>query len=364
MLLTDKYIPKSLDDLNIHSDIAILLKRIIKSNNMPHLLLYGIKYAGKNTILNSLLYTIYGKSSLTRNNNTIDIKISNTSNLHTVNYIQNPNFIIYNMTNTLSYDKYIIKELTNFFTKSQNINSYISDSLYRLIIITNSEYLSLYAQSFLRRTMEKYSEYCRFILITNQLSALIEPIQSRCLSLRIPIKPFDKLFDHIKIIVKNENYNVSDESIINLINNNNSNLYDILIILQQNNILFNDNIQVNNNIEWQHIIKSIVIKLFTKYTINDLTDYKKIIYDLLITNIKATDIMVEILNNIINILNNIQSMSNKDIFKIKKEYISTISNLQIQMIIGNKNIFYFEKLFIELLLLNDKYNLNNDNKLK
>ena len=34
--------------------------------------------------------------------------------------------------------------------------------------------------------------------------------------------------------------------------------------------------------------------------------------------------------------------------------------IQIQMTTGNKNIFYFEKLFVEILLLKDKYNLNSD----
>jgi len=361
MLLTDKYIPRLLDEINIHSNIANLLKQIIKSKNMPHLLLYGINYAGKNTILNSLLYSIYGESSLVRNNNTIDIKISNTSNLHTINYIQNKNFIIYNMTNTLSYDKYIIKELTTFFTNSQNINSYISESLYRLIIITNAEYLSLYAQSFLRRTMEKYSEYCRFILLTNQLSALIEPIQSRCLSIRIPIKPYDKLFEHIKSIVVKENYNISDDIIKQIIIENNHQLYDILIILQQYSI--NNKLINSSNIEWKELIKLTVLNLFTKYTINDLTEYKKTIYELLITNIKSNDIFTEILYNIFIILNNCKTIPDKTIFQLKKEYISCISNLQIQMTTGNKNIFYFEKLFIEILLLNDKYNINN-NKLK
>ena len=81
---------------------------------------------------------------------------------------------------------------------------------------------------------------------------------------------------------------------------------------------------------------------------------------MLITNIKSNDIFIEILNNILNILNNTKTISNKTIYKIKKELIFILSNLQIQMTIGNKNIFYFEKLFIELLLLKDKYNLNSD----
>lgn len=45
--------------------------------------------------------------------------------------------------------------------------------------------LSREAQHSLRRTMEKYSAYCRLILCCNSSSRVTEAIRSRCLNVRI-----------------------------------------------------------------------------------------------------------------------------------------------------------------------------------
>ena len=37
----EKYRPKSLDQLVSHADILATIQRLIDSNNLPHLLLYG-----------------------------------------------------------------------------------------------------------------------------------------------------------------------------------------------------------------------------------------------------------------------------------------------------------------------------------
>ena len=37
---------------------------------------------------------------------------------------------------------------------------------------------------------------------------------------------------------------------------------------------------MSDDIEWKTLIASTVTNIFTKYTINNLTDYKKIIYEL------------------------------------------------------------------------------------
>ena len=63
------------------------------------------------------MYDIFGDSSKNIKKTAFDIKISNTSNTHTIFYKKNINFIIFTMTHKVSYDKYIIKELTNFFTE-------------------------------------------------------------------------------------------------------------------------------------------------------------------------------------------------------------------------------------------------------
>lgn len=55
-----------------------------------------------------------------------------------------------------------------------------------MLIINEADKLTREAQGALRRTMEKYMNNCRMILLATNLHRLIHPIRSRCLNLRIP----------------------------------------------------------------------------------------------------------------------------------------------------------------------------------
>ena len=57
--------------------------------------------------------------------------------------------------------------------------------------------MSYYAQTSLRRTMERYNDKCRFMMWCKSLSKVIEPLQSRCICLRIPSPTDDELFRYI-----------------------------------------------------------------------------------------------------------------------------------------------------------------------
>jgi DNA polymerase III delta prime subunit len=54
-----------------------------------------------------------------------------------------------------------------------------------VLVLNDVDKLSREAQHSLRRTMEKYSAYCRLILCCNSSSRVTEAIRSRCLNVRI-----------------------------------------------------------------------------------------------------------------------------------------------------------------------------------
>lgn len=60
---------------------------------------------------------------------------------------------------------------------------------FRVVVINQADRLTHEAQAALRRTMEAYTDHVRFILIAERIEGVIDPIQSRCLPVRVPLVP-------------------------------------------------------------------------------------------------------------------------------------------------------------------------------
>lgn len=138
MLLVDKYSPKRIEDLLGNQDVVSLLAHM--KDNFPHLLLTGPPGTGKTTAAHIIR--------------------------------QSFNFLELNASDERGIDT-IRTTLKNFCNKS------IPN---KLVILDECDHLTAAAQQALRRTMETTST--KFMLICNQMSQVIEPIQSRCAVLR------------------------------------------------------------------------------------------------------------------------------------------------------------------------------------
>lgn len=169
----EKYRPKNLDEIAGQNEIIRRLKSYIISRNVPHLLFSGPSGVGKTAAAISLARELFGD-------------------------LWQSNFMELNASDENGIG--IVRDKIKNFARS----STIGDADFKIIFLDESDALTPEAQSALRRTMENYTNICRFILSCNYSSKVIEPLQSRCSVYRF--KPLLNKFiaERINYIVEKE----------------------------------------------------------------------------------------------------------------------------------------------------------------
>ncbi len=192
MLWAEKYRPKFLKDIINQQEIKNRLQGFISASTMPHLLFAGPPGTGKTTaalvLINELLgdFDVFGRKE-DQLQTSIPYLELNASDERGIN---------------------VVRERIKNFAHLMAINA-----PFRIIILDEADSMTPDAQHALRRTMEKYSSTCRFILICNYSSKIIEPIQSRCAVFRFaPLSEKDTK-KYLQNIIKKENIAISPEGI-------------------------------------------------------------------------------------------------------------------------------------------------------
>ena len=167
-LWTEKYRPSDFFEIKGQAEIVKRVKAFVEQQNLPHLLFAGPAGVGKTSLALVIAKKLFKDS-------------------------WRQNFLELNASDERGID--IIRHKVKDFARTKAIG----DVPFKIIYLDECDALTREAQQALRRTMENYTQTCRFVLSANYSSKIIEPIQSRCVVFRF--KPLDKK-DVITIIEK------------------------------------------------------------------------------------------------------------------------------------------------------------------
>ncbi len=178
---TEKFRPKTFSEVKGQEEIVKRVEAFVKQKNMPHLLFAGPAGVGKTTLALVIARQLFGEE-------------------------WHENFLELNASDERGID--VIRVKVKDFARTKALGNVP----FKIIYLDESDALTKEAQQALRRTMENYTQTCRFILSCNYSSKIIDPIQSRCTVFRFkPLKEED-IKEIIRTIAKKQELKISPEA--------------------------------------------------------------------------------------------------------------------------------------------------------
>jgi DNA polymerase III delta prime subunit len=145
--------------LNVHKNIKEKLNNFISVSKIPNILFHGSSGSGKKTIVNEFINNIYKDKEIIKQH----VLWVNCAHGKGIKFI---------------------REDLKFFAKC-HIHSNNGD-LFKSIILSNADKLTIDAQSALRRCIELFSHNTRFFIIVEDKYNLLKPILSRFCEIYVP----------------------------------------------------------------------------------------------------------------------------------------------------------------------------------
>ena len=184
IMWVEKYRPKKIPEIINQKEIMGSILGLLKNQaEMPNLLFSGSAGVGKTTTAICLSHEILGDRW---KDYTLELNASDERGIG------------------------MVREKVKKFSRFAGLDTEIP---FKIIILDEADEMTADAQTALRRIIEDAAKICRFILIANNISKIIPPIQSRCANFKfIQIGQTD-ISDHLKTILKKEKIKFDDKGI-------------------------------------------------------------------------------------------------------------------------------------------------------
>jgi len=176
----EKYRPRKLAEVVGQRAIVERLSAYVKTRSMPHMLFAGPAGSGKTTCAIALARELYGEQW---RDCLIELNASDERGID------------------------IVRGKIKDFARAASFGG----ADFKVIFLDEADSLTSDAQAALRRTMERYTQTCRFILSCNYSSKVIEPIQSRCAVFRFKLLGEGDVKEYLGRIVRAEKIDVTQD---------------------------------------------------------------------------------------------------------------------------------------------------------
>lgn len=270
-LLVEKYRPTQLDNYVGNENIKKTISQYLGQNDIQNLIFYGPAGTGKTTLAKIIVKNldcdfIYINASDERGIETIRDKVSG-------------------FASTASF-----KPL-------------------KVVILDEADFLTIQAQASLRNVIETFSRNTRFILTCNYIERIIDPLQSRCQTLKVIPPSKQDIAYHCMEIFKSEEASCSADDLKTIINQYYPDIRKMLntiqLSIQDGKVVIDKSVLVSSNY-MASVLKELTKKkpdwreirqIITNANIQDFEEFYRYLYDNATIYIPGGEGMVAILIN-------------------------------------------------------------------
>ena len=219
-LLVEKYRPTNIDNYVGNENIKSTIKDYISQNDIQNLLFYGPAGTGKTTL-----------AKLIAKNIDCDLLYINASDERGIETIRD---------------------------KVSGFASTMSFKSLKIVILDEADFLTIMAQASLRNVIETFSRSTRFILTCNYLECIIDPLQSRCQTLKIiPPNKLD-IINHLMKVTNKESIKHSVSDLETIVNNNYPDVRKMLNTIQISTVNNTINLDETTLVESNYMDKVLI----------------------------------------------------------------------------------------------------------
>ena len=203
IMWVEKYRPKKMTELVNQKEVVGSINSMLKNQSeLPHLLFSGSAGVGKTTAALCLSNEILHKHWRTY---TLELNASDERGIN------------------------MVRERVKKFSRFAGLDTEIP---FKIIILDEADEMTHDAQTALRRIIEDTSKICRFILIANNLSKIIAPIQSRCVVFKFTRISDKEIISQLKFIAKQEKIKTDEKGLQTICDSASGDLRHAINILQ------------------------------------------------------------------------------------------------------------------------------------
>lgn len=291
LLWIEKYVPISLDDIYGNRSIIERLKNMKVNNNLSNLILVGPSGIGKSKCIECL-----AKDLLQENYNEA-ILLLDGSDDRGINTIRS--------------------NLKSFAQKKV----ILPENHYKLVVLDEADSINVSSQQALRRIIENYSYNTRFIFICNDISNIIEAIQSRSTMYKMNKLEKQDVVSILEKICLNEDVEYTKDSLECIYKYTNGDMRQAINNLEIIYYCYN-NIKLSNVKNMLGCNEDTIIKtIFKRCSEDNIREACKLIDELLKNGYSDGDIVNLLFNYLKNDEKNINDKKIDNILKLSLKYI-------------------------------------------